>query len=109
MDLLSLAKSCPGMSITIRLEDLLKANADLARSVREEVEAEAARRTAEFGDALVAKEEARVQLLGGVDPSTLWRWEKRGYLRPVRIGVKVFYRKGEIARLIGQKEINQTQ
>ena len=109
MDLLSLAKSCPDMSITIRLGDLLKANADLARTVREEAEAEAARRIEQYGDALVQKEEARVQLLGGVDPSTLWRWEKRGYLTPVRIGVKVFYRKGELARLIGMKEISNTQ
>ena len=94
MDLLSLAKSCPDMSITIRLEDLLKANADLVRTVREETERDMARRRLDYGDTLIQKEEARVQLLGGVDPSTLWRWEKRGYLRPVRIGVKVFYRKG---------------
>ncbi len=27
----------------------------------------------------------------GVDRSTLWRWEKEGYLRPIRIGRKVRY------------------
>ena len=27
----------------------------------------------------------------GVDRSTLWRWEKDGYLRPIRIGRKVRY------------------
>lgn len=95
------------MSITIRLGDLLKANADLVRQVRDEAERDMARRRLEYGDTLIAKEEARIQLLGGVDPSTLWRWEKRDYLHPVRIGVKVFYRKGEIKRLIEGKEINK--
>lgn len=107
MDLLSLAKSFPDMNVTIRLGDLLKANEDLIRTLWEKEKAEAARRTAEYGDTLIQKEEARVRLLGGVDPSTLWRWEKRGYLTPVRIGVKVFYRKGDIDRLIDGKEINQ--
>ena len=107
MDLLNLAKSFPDMNVTIRLGDLLKANEDLIRTVRAEAEAEAAHRTEVYEDTLIRKEEARVRLLGGVDPSTLWRWEKRGYLTPVRIGVKVFYRKGDIDRLIDGKEINQ--
>ena len=107
MDLLTLAKSCPDMSVTIRLADLLQANEDLARRVRAEVDAENSRRAAEYGDTLVMKEEARVRLLGGVDPSTLWRWEKRGYLRPVRIGVKVFYRRSDIDGIIKAKTIDQ--
>ena len=109
MDLLSLAKSCPDMSITVRLSDLLKANQDLIREVRREAEEEAARRSETYGDTLIQKEDARARLLGGVNPSTLWRWEKRGYLRPVRIGVKVFYRKRDIDGLIGKKEINENQ
>ena len=109
MDLLSLAKSCPDMSITIRLGDLLKANEDLIRTVRREAEQEAAHRAELYGDTLIQKEDARVRLLGGVNPSTLWRWEKRGYLRPVRIGVKVFYRRRDIDGLIGTKEINEDQ
>ena len=88
------------MSVTIRLGDLLDANEALVRRVREE--AMACRSVDE--DELVPKEVARVRLLGGVDPSTLWRWEKAGYLVPVRIGVKVFYRRGDIARLTGRKE-----
>ena len=98
--MLSLAKECPGMSVTIRLGDLLEANEALARRVREET---MALRSVDE-DELVPKEVARVRLLGGVDPSTLWRWEKVGYLKPVRIGVKVFYRRGDIARLTDRKE-----
>ena len=32
----------------------------------------------------------------GVDPSTLWRWERDGYLTPTRIGRKVFYKQADI-------------
>lgn len=46
-------------------------------------------------------------MLGGPDPSTLWRWEQRGYLTPVKIGVKVFYRQGDLDRLIMSKEKTQ--
>ena len=32
----------------------------------------------------------------GVDPSTLWRWEREGYLTPSRIGRKVLYKQSDI-------------
>lgn len=35
----------------------------------------------------------------GVDPSTLWRWDKAGYLKPVRQGSKVFYRESDVIDL----------
>ena len=66
------------------------------------IEAEQARRDRQAGDHLIRKEEAR-RMLGGPDPSTLWRWEKAGYLTPVKIGVKVFYRQSDIAGIIKEK------
>lgn len=99
MDLMALARECPEMTVSIRLRDLLQANEELIRRVRSEAERDAARRDREAGDRLVAREEARLQL-GSPAPSTLWRWERAGYLRPVRIGVKVFYRQGDIAAII---------
>jgi hypothetical protein len=101
MDLIGMAREFPEMSVTIRLSDLLKANEALAMRVREEARREA---RAVYDDELVPKEEARKRLLGGVDPSTLWRWEKAGYLAPVRIGTKVYYRRGDIARLVDGKQ-----
>ena len=32
----------------------------------------------------------------GVDKSTLWRWEKSGYLTPIRIGSKIRYKQSEV-------------
>jgi hypothetical protein len=104
MDLMELARDYPEMTVSIRLCDLLEANEALVRKVRAEEEKETARQMVVYKDTLIAKEEARVRLLGGVDPSTLWRWEKRGYLRPVRIGVKVFYRRSDIDTIIKRNE-----
>jgi len=103
MDLMTVAKQFPEMTVSIRLRDLLEANEALVRKVRAEAERERAARDRQAGDHLVQKEEARRQL-GSPDPSTLWRWEKAGYLHPVKIGVKVFYRRSEIDGIIKAKE-----
>ena len=103
MDLMAMAKAFPELTVSIRLRDLLEANEELVRKVRAEAEREQARRDRLAGDHLIQKEEAR-RLLGGPDPSTLWRWEKVGYLKPVRIGVKVFYRRSDIDAIIKSKE-----
>ncbi|MEG1592699.1 MAG: helix-turn-helix domain-containing protein [Chryseobacterium sp.] len=35
-----------------------------------------------------------------VDRSTLWRWNKQNYLKGIRIGGKVRYRKSEICKMM---------
>lgn len=104
MDLMAIANAFPDMTVSIRLQDLMEANEELVRRVRAEAEREIARRIDVYEDTLIAKEEARIRLLGGVDPSTLWRWEKAGYLTPVKIGVKVFYRRSDIDAIIKSNE-----
>ncbi len=98
-----MARDFPELTVNIRLSDLLAANEELVRRVRTEAEREQARRDRQAGDHLIRKEEAR-RMLGSPDPSTLWRWEKAGYLTPVRIGVKVFYRQSDIDGIIESKQ-----
>jgi len=100
---MTIAKAFPDMTVSIRLRDLMEANEELVRKVRAEAEREQARRDRQAGDRLIPKEEARQQL-GGPNHSTLWRWEKAGYLTPVKIGVKVFYRRSDIDSLIKSNE-----
>ena len=38
------------------------------------------------------------------DRTTLWRWEKRGYLLPVRSGKKCLYKNSDIENLLTQKQ-----
>lgn len=39
-----------------------------------------------------------------VRPCTLWRWEKKAYLTPQRIGGKVLYQESDLQRLVLDKE-----
>lgn len=41
-------------------------------------------------------------LMLGVTLSTLWRWEKANYLKPVRVGGKVLYRESGVQGFINQ-------
>lgn len=36
----------------------------------------------------------------GVDVSTLWRWDKSGYLKKIKVGNSVRYRKSDVFKLI---------
>lgn len=47
--------------------------------------------------ALLSRKEVITRL--HVTPATLWAWEKRKYLLPIRIGRKVFYKVADIANL----------
>lgn len=48
-------------------------------------------------DKLFTKQET-MGLLGVSNP-TLWRWEKAGYLIPIRIGGKIYYSQTQIEKL----------
>ena len=39
----------------------------------------------------------------GVKRNSLWRWGKSGYLMPVKIGRKSFYKQADIDRIKGNK------
>lgn len=36
----------------------------------------------------------------GVDVSTLWRWDKSGYLKKIKIGNKIRYRESDVLKLM---------
>lgn len=55
----------------------------------------------ERNDHLLAKEEAKSLL--GVCDATLWHWQRKGYLVPVKIGTRVKYRESDVNRVLGKK------
>lgn len=95
MDLLALARENPDITISIRLGDIITAARTIIADTRAELEASVA---AEHSDFLIP----RVDVSGilKVNPSTLNRWEKSGYLVPVRRGVSVFYRNSDIQPIL---------
>ena len=63
--------------------------ADLEEALRSILEEVVSTSNGEKDETLLTVRQAASLL--GVDRSTLWRWEKEGYLKPVRIGRKVRY------------------
>lgn len=95
MDLAELARTNPDITVSIRLGDLLDAARAIIAETREELEGTlAATRT----DYLIPR--LKVADLLHVDQSTLNRWEKAGYLIPVRRGVKVFYKHSDVEPIL---------
>lgn len=96
IDLLKLAKEAPGTIIAVPVGDLVEANnrlvertiADLERSIAERRET-----------VYLTRDQVLDKL--NVDPSTLWRWAKRGYLVPVKVGGENRYKSTDIDRILG--------
>ena len=95
IDLLKLAQEAPGTIIAVPVGALIEANnrlvertvADLERAVAEK------RETVYLtGEQVMAK--------FNIVPSTLWRWNKRGYLVPVKVGGENRYRSTDIDRIL---------
>lgn len=95
VNILELARSCPGVSITVRAEDLITANSMLIVEARRELESQA---RAKKEVTLLTREEVTKRLK--IAPSTLWRWQKRGYITPVEMGGQVRYRSTDIERIL---------
>lgn len=88
--LIELARTCPDICLTVRAGDLLEAMEYL------------------LGEAMNRPEDSELVTRGQaaeicrVNLSTLNRWEKSGYLTPVRIGRRVMYRTGDIREAINR-------
>lgn len=52
----------------------------------------------ESDSSLITKKEAMQGF--NVSHTTLWKWQKTGYLTPVKVGKKVYYRREDIKNLI---------
>lgn len=72
---------------------------ELIRAIRtvllKEVEQEKA--NSSYQDELITKKEVMDNL--HISPATLWLWEKKKYLVPVKIGRRVFYKRRDIEKL----------
>ena len=87
------------------MKDLLSILRDAPGSIRLEVSGED---LLAFSKSLIdrAKEElaAQVKELCGVCDATLWHWNRKGYLKTVKVGNKVRYRASDIQRILGGRD-----
>ena len=78
---------------------------DLYNMIHEAVEDALMKQSTRSASTLLTRDATAKRL--GVDVSTLWRWDKSGYLKPVRIGRSVHYRLSDIEARERGEIINQ--
>ena len=94
-DLLKLAKEAPGTIIAVPAGVLVDANTRLLEKALADLE----RAVIEKRETIYLTSNQVLAKLN-VDPSTLWRWQKRGYLVPVKVGGENRYRSTDIDKIL---------
>lgn len=95
IDLIRLAQEAPGTIISVQVKDLVSANERLVERTIADME----RMIAERRETIyMTKDQVLAKL--NVAPSTLWRWQKRGYLVPVKVGGENRYRSTDINKIL---------
>ena len=95
MDLIEVARQCPDLTVSIRLGDLIEANQSLVEEALMRLEKSVAESRTE-----IYLSRTKVMEMLEVSPTTLWRWEKCGYLIPISIGSKRRYRHSDILKIL---------
>lgn len=83
-------------------EDLLNFSNDLINRAKNELSVEIAEARKEK---YLTKEE--VKEICGVCDATLWHWNKKNYLKTIKIGNKVRYRMSDVRRILEGSNKNQ--
>lgn len=100
MDIIKIAKECPGTILAVRADDLVEANNRLIDKVRADLERDLARKRE-----VTYLTRAQVLEKLNIRPETLWRWGKRGYLVPIAVGGQNRYRSTDIDEILeGKRE-----
>ncbi len=95
VDIIKLAKECPGMQVSITLGELIEANTLLIADTKRELEQLITDQNAE-----TYPSRDKVMEMLDVSQATLWRWAKNGYLVPLNVGGKRRYRMSDVKRIL---------
>ena len=98
LDIIKLARECPGVILSIKVEDLVEANQQLIDRTKSELEQSIAQK-----GAVTYLTRAMVLSKLNIAPATLWRWGKSGYLVPVNIGGQRRYKSTDIDEILEGK------
>lgn len=97
MNLLELAAENPNITISIKLSELIEANKVLVKEAKKEMEQQLKEQQSEE---YMTVEQVCEKLQ--VDASTLWRWNRSGYLTKVRVGGSPRYHKSDVQKLLNK-------
>ena len=98
-NLIELVKSgVTGVSLNILIEDLVEFADRIVEQTTEKLLKPMVKQSQEE---LLPKAEVLEKF--NICPSTLWNWERKKYIAPVKIGRKVYYRQDDVECLIIQR------
>lgn len=97
VDLIRLAKECPGAILSVSAADLVAANKALIETTKREM----AEMLEKKSPHLLTREMVMEKL--NIVPSTLWRWAKNGYLVPVNVGGQRRYKSTDVDEILEGK------
>jgi len=99
-DLLSIIQSKQAnIKLEMNSEDLLEFSNDLINRAKNELSVEISEARKEK---YLTKEETKE--ICSVCDATLWHWNKKGYLKSIKIGNKVRYKLSDIRKILGEKD-----
>lgn len=87
------------VKVEVSGEDLLTFSNELINRAKTELSAELAEARKEK---YLSKEE--VKEICNVCDATLWHWNRKGYLKTVKVGNKVRYRQSDIRKILGERD-----
>lgn len=95
MSIAELLKKDANITLAISINDLREWHKEVIQDTRKELE------DAVISDKAETYPSAKqVSDILSVDLSTLWRWEKRGYLVPVNVGGKRRYKMSDVKQIL---------
>lgn len=97
MRLNNIIEEYPDLNITVKVGDLKEWADYIIGLTRQELEQQVANEKSE-----TYLSRAEVAKMLGVNKSTLWRWNKQGYLLHIETGSKRKYKMSDIKRILGE-------
>jgi hypothetical protein len=97
MNIKDLIATGANIALTIYLQDLIEFHREVIDDTKRKLEQEIIENKAEK-----YIDRTRVKELLDVDDTTLWRWNKKGYLKCIKVGGKVRYALSDIKKLLNK-------
>lgn len=97
MNLKALIATGANIALTIYLQDLIEFHREVIDDTKRKLEQEIIENKSER---YIDRKRARELL--DVDDTTLWRWNKRGYLKCIKVGGKIRYAMSDIQKLLNK-------
>jgi predicted DNA-binding transcriptional regulator AlpA len=99
MNLTDLITSRANVTISITAGELATFANDLVEKTRRSLEVSIAEEQSE-----VFYSKDQVCRILSINPSTLWNWDKRDYLKPIKVGGMNRYKKSDIDKILGKRK-----